>query len=75
MKRSTKRDEDVISAIDFALGATEHRVGAIDDHQWLRDQIESGTSDDKMKTAVEIGVALMRLVMDLRYASANSSSS
>lgn len=67
MKRVTARDETIISAIDFALGATEHRIGSDEDHKWLREQIESGQSEDKMKVAVEIGVALMRLVMDLRY--------
>ena len=57
-------DSKIIDATSIALGGT---IGREDDVQRLREQIEGGSSEDKLKVACEIAVAFIRWSQDLKY--------
>lgn len=65
-RATTDHDERVIAALDFAADTTDHKFGGVADEVWLLQQIGAGPSSDKLAIAVEIAVALMHRVIDLK---------
>lgn len=63
MKTATDQDHRIIDGVSYAL---KGHIGGYDDVQRLREQIERGSSDDKMRTACEIAVAFIRWAQDLK---------
>ena len=56
-------DHRIIDGVSIAM---DGRIGLSTDHKRLREQIEQGPSNDKLKVAVEIAVAFMRYAQDLK---------
>lgn len=63
MKTATDQDHRIIDGVSYAL---KGQIGRDDDVKRLREQIEGGSSDDKMRTACEIAVAFIRWAQDLK---------
>lgn len=62
-KTATYEDHCIINGVSFALNG---KIGQDDDVARLREQIELGSSDDKLRTACEIAVAFIRWAQDLK---------
>lgn len=63
MKIATDNDHRIIYATSIALNG---KIGQDDDVARLRQQIELGSSDDKLRTACEVAVAFIRWAQDLK---------
>ena len=61
--KATDDDHRIIDATSFALNG---KIGQDDDVARLCQQIELGSSDDKLRTACEIAVAFIRWAQDLK---------
>jgi hypothetical protein len=60
---ATDNDHRIIDATSIALNG---KIGQDDDVSRLRQQIELGSSDDKLRVACEIAVAFIRWAQDLK---------
>lgn len=69
MKIASDRDHRIIDAVSIAL---DGKIGQDDDVQRLKEQVEGGDSDDKLKVACEIAVAFIRWAQDLKNANNQS---
>ena len=67
-KTATDNDHRIIDATSIALKGL---IGRDDDVARLRQQIELGSSDDKLRTACEIAVAFIRWSQDLKKVNTN----
>ena len=60
---TTDADHRIIDAVSIAL---KGRIGSEDDVKLLREAIEGGPCEDKLKVACEIAVAFIRRADDLK---------
>lgn len=59
----TEWDDRIMDGVSWALGG---KIGQEDDVERLMQQIEGGSSENKLKTACEIAVAFIRFAQDLK---------
>ena len=60
---ATDRDHRIIDGVSIAL---KGQFGGEDEGKRPREQIEGGSSEDKLNTACEIAVAFIRWAQDLK---------
>lgn len=63
MPKASDWDHRIIDATSIAL---DGKIGRDDDVDRLREKIEQGEGEDKLKTACEIAVAFIRWAQDLK---------